>query len=176
MAVVYKIRKPVCVDNYDLSLPCYFRRIFGVSWDILYGLLAVVSFILSTWFELDRNYYILLVNTYFDLVIIFDASLSLFIRFYQSIQVIAVNPYIEAIYIALWNMFGFLLDLSSCLPYVFLLFLMGRENSKTVYQMVCLLRFGRLYMTARRYFDKSKTWNFIAISSALIHKDLFIDI
>jgi len=160
MAVVYEIRKPVCVGKYDLSLPCYFRRIFGVSWDILYGLLSIASFTLCTWFELDKNYYILLVNTYFDLVIIFDALLSLFIRFYQSIQVIAVNPYIESIYIALWNMLGFLLDLTSCLPYAILLLLMDRENSKTVYQMVCLLRFGRLYMTARRYLDKSKNFKF----------------
>ena len=154
MAVIYKIRKPQ--GQYDLSLPCYFRRVFGPVWDIIYGLLAIASFVLCTWFEIERSYYILLLNSYFDLVIISDAFMSLFIRFYQSIQVVMVNRYIESFYIALWMLLGFSLDFISCIPYLVVTFLVERRNVKIVYQFICLLRFGRLYMSARRYLDKSE--------------------
>lgn len=153
-AVVYKIRKPK--GEYDLSLPCYFRRVFGPSWDILYGLLAILSFALCSWFEIEGSYYSLLLTSYFDLIIIADASMSLFIRFYQSIQVVVVNRYIESFYIALWMMLGFTLDFISCVPYLAVAVLVQRKYVRLVYQMVCLLRFGRLYTSARRYLDKSK--------------------
>ena len=155
MAVIYEIRKPK--GQYDLSLPCYFRRVFGPVWDIIYGLLAIASFVLCTWFQIEGNYYILLLNSYFDLVIIFDASMSLFIRFYQSIQVVMVNHYIESFYIASWMLLGFSLDLVSCFPFLAVTVLVEKRNVKIVYQFICLLRFGRLYMSARRYLDKSKS-------------------
>ena len=160
MATVYKISKPLALSQYDLSLPCYFRRVFGPGWDIFYGLLAVLSFVLCTWFDLEENFYIILLNSYFDLIIFTDASMSLFIRFYQSIQVIAVNRYIEAVYIAAWSMLGFTLDLISCTPWVAVMVFIQRGNRTLVYQVICLLRFGRLYTTARRFLDKSKWYQF----------------
>jgi len=155
MATVYKISKPLALSQYDLSLPCYFRRVFGPSWDIFYGLLSVMSFSLCTWYDLEKDFYLLLLNSYFDLIIFTDASMSLFIRFYQSIQVIAVNRYIEAFYIAAWSMLGFTLDLISCTPFLAVLFFIQVGNRTLVYQIICLLRFGRLYTTARRFLDKT---------------------
>lgn len=154
MRTLLYVRKPV--GQYNILLPAYFRQVFGVGWDIFYGLLAIASLIFVTWFKIDENFYFLLINSYFDLVIIFDASMSLFIRFYQSVQVIFVNRNIEGAFIAAWNILGFALDFFSCLPYIILVIFTPRYYLVCSYQIVCILRLIRLYTPRRQFLDKSK--------------------
>lgn len=154
VSTLFYVKKPI--GQYNILLPAYFRQIFGVGWDIFYGLLAIASFIFVTWFRIDKNFYFLLLNSYFDLIIIFDASLSLFIRFYQSIQVVAVNRSIESFQIAAWNILGFTLDVLSCLPYLLLLAFTPKNFVITLYQGICILRLIRLYTPRRQLLDKSK--------------------
>ena len=154
MSQLFFVRKPV--GKYNILLPAYFRQLFGVHWDILYGVLTITSLVLLTWFAIDSSLYVLLLNTYIDLFIIFDASLSLFIRFYQSVQVVAVNRNIEALQIAVWNLFGFTVDLISCLPFLGIYIFVSRSEIYYYYLIVLLLRMLRLYTPRRQLLDKSK--------------------
>ncbi|XP_057309804.1 uncharacterized protein LOC130647833 [Hydractinia symbiolongicarpus] len=148
----FQVSKPVNQDG--LLLPAYFRQLFGCTWDIFYGLLVITSIILANWCAVDQNYYLLLLTMYIDFCIICDICMSMFIRFFQTVQVVAVNRNIEAVFIACRNIFGLWLDFTSCIPYISLMLTTTRLFCINAYTTVCLLRMGRLFTPRRMSLDQ----------------------
>lgn len=154
----FQVSKPVNKDG--LLLPAYFRQLFGCTWDIFYGLLVITSIILANWCAVDQNYYLLVLTMYIDFCIICDICMSMFIRFFQTVQVVAVNRNIEAVFIACRNIFGLWLDFTSCIPYISLMLTTTRLFCINAYTTVCLLRMGRLFTPRRMSLDQGK-WSWI---------------
>ena len=55
MVEVFEVSKPKGEDG--LLLPAYFRQLFGLSWDIFYGLLVIVSLCLVTLVKYERQHF-----------------------------------------------------------------------------------------------------------------------
>lgn len=120
--------------------PAFFRDMIGMPWDILYGILTIMT----TWLVTDKGIldvreqhllYVIVMNA--DFLLAIDSAISAFIRIFhirRNIRVLTYNALI-----------GIIVDFMTCLTPLILTLWYPKKERNVVYRLICMFRVARVY-------------------------------